>query len=128
MARKADLGRNDTMYTTITHLGQILHPGDTALGYDLEHSNAVDPDLDRWLERGGSPPEVILVCALLLLPPPPPPPPLHSCVPPSPPRPRPGLHLHHCVQRCAGPAQLCTQCTTHPGSRHGVSPAGKCLA
>mmetsp|Transcript_18620 Transcript_18620/g.56214 ORF Transcript_18620/g.56214 Transcript_18620/m.56214 type:complete len:550 (+) Transcript_18620:224-1873(+) len=61
VARKSDFGRNDRMYTTITHLGQILHPGDTALGYDFEHANAVDPDLDRWIERGGSPPEVILV-------------------------------------------------------------------
>lgn len=109
VARRADLGRNDTMYTTITHLGQILHPGDTALGYDMEHSNAVDPDLDRWLERGGSPPEVILVRAPF---PPPPhlsPPPLPSLSPPSPftpaivhplrhPAPAQVCGVHHCVQ------------------------------
>ena len=31
------------------------------LGYDLEHANLADPDLDKWVARGGSPPDVILV-------------------------------------------------------------------
>jgi hypothetical protein len=35
--------------------------GDSVLGYDLEHANLADPDLDKWVARGGSPPEVILV-------------------------------------------------------------------
>lgn len=61
MARASDLGRNDRILYTKTHLGGILHPGDTVLGYDLEHANAVDPDLDRWLAKGGSPPDVVLV-------------------------------------------------------------------
>ena len=35
--------------------------GDSVLGYDLEHANLADPDLDKWIARGGSPPDVILV-------------------------------------------------------------------
>ena len=61
VARAADLGRNDRVLFTRTHLGGILHPGDTALGFDLEHGNYTDPDLDRFLSRGGSMPDVILV-------------------------------------------------------------------
>lgn len=61
VARAADFGKNDKITTIITHLGNILHPGDTALGYDMEHANVVDPNLDSWLARGGSMPEVILV-------------------------------------------------------------------
>lgn len=61
VARASDLGRNDRIATARTHLGGILHPGDSVLGYDLEHANLVDPDLDKWLARGGSPPDVVLV-------------------------------------------------------------------
>ncbi|KAK9477356.1 NMD3 family-domain-containing protein [Lipomyces japonicus] len=39
VARSADLGRNDTTYYVRTHLGALLHPGDTVLGYFLSNVN-----------------------------------------------------------------------------------------
>ncbi|KAK7204656.1 NMD3 family-domain-containing protein [Myxozyma melibiosi] len=39
VARSADMGRNDTTYYVRTHLGGILHPGDTVLGYFLSNAN-----------------------------------------------------------------------------------------
>ncbi|KAG9306967.1 hypothetical protein G9A89_000881 [Geosiphon pyriformis] len=39
VARTSDFGRNDTTSFARSHLGGILHPGDTALGYDLSSSN-----------------------------------------------------------------------------------------
>ncbi len=38
VAKESDLGENDTTYTTLTHLGNILQAGDTVLGYDLLHA------------------------------------------------------------------------------------------
>lgn len=39
VARTADFGVNDTTYYVRSHLGGILHPGDSVLGYDLENKN-----------------------------------------------------------------------------------------
>lgn len=38
-ARSSDMGVNDTTFDCVTHLGNILHPGDTCLGYDLNITN-----------------------------------------------------------------------------------------
>ena len=46
-----------------THLGQVLHPGDTALGYDLSTANLVDPELERCANKGMTVPDVVLVRA-----------------------------------------------------------------
>lgn len=35
VARESDFGNNDTMYTCVTHLGNLIQPGDVVLGYDL---------------------------------------------------------------------------------------------
>lgn len=35
VAREKDLGANDTQFTCMTHLGNLLQEGDTVLGYDL---------------------------------------------------------------------------------------------
>uniref|UniRef100_A0A060T5S4 60S ribosomal export protein NMD3 n=1 Tax=Blastobotrys adeninivorans TaxID=409370 RepID=A0A060T5S4_BLAAD len=59
IARSSDLGSNDTTYYVRTHLGGILHPGDTAMGYFLENSNinhALWEELDQ-----SKVPEVVLV-------------------------------------------------------------------
>ena len=62
MARVADFGANDTVLSTVTHLGHVLRPGDRALGYDLEHANVTDDALEAWLQRPGAAlPDVILV-------------------------------------------------------------------
>ncbi|KAI9679302.1 MAG: hypothetical protein M1817_005322 [Caeruleum heppii] len=39
VAKSSDLGVNDTTYFTRTHLGGLLHAGDTALGYSLHDTN-----------------------------------------------------------------------------------------
>ncbi|KAI9756040.1 MAG: ribosome-binding protein [Chaenotheca gracillima] len=39
VARASDLGSNDVTYYTRTHLGAILHPGDSVLGYSLTGTN-----------------------------------------------------------------------------------------
>lgn len=39
VARSSDLGVNDTTYFTRTHLGGVLHPGDTVMGYHLTGTN-----------------------------------------------------------------------------------------
>lgn len=62
VARVADFGKNDTTLTTLTHLGNVLHPGDRVLGYDLLHANLVDDAVDLWLERPNAQlPDVVLV-------------------------------------------------------------------
>lgn len=35
VARERDLGENDTQFTCITHLGNLIKVGDTVLGYCL---------------------------------------------------------------------------------------------
>lgn len=59
IARSADLGSNDQTYYVRTHLGGILHPGDTALGFDLANANY---NHDLWDELNKDRvPDVILV-------------------------------------------------------------------
>ncbi|KAK9454161.1 NMD3 family-domain-containing protein [Dipodascopsis uninucleata] len=59
IARSADMGRNDNTYYVRTHLGGILHPGDTALGYFLSNVN-FNHELWDTLDQDNVP-EVILV-------------------------------------------------------------------
>eukprot|EP00727_Mastigamoeba_balamuthi_P005226 m51a1_g14701 putative 60s ribosomal export protein (574) ;mRNA; f:125153-127047 len=60
VARTADLGNNDTSFTVRTHLGSVLKPGDTALGYDIATANANDEAADALAEASGLP-DVVLV-------------------------------------------------------------------
>lgn len=46
IARASDLGVNDTTYYVRTHLGGVLHPGDSAMGYHLTGTNFNSP----WFE------------------------------------------------------------------------------
>ncbi len=39
LARTSDFGNNDTQFETMTHLGNLLSPGDTVMGYDLTNAN-----------------------------------------------------------------------------------------
>ncbi|KAL0082281.1 NMD3 family-domain-containing protein [Phycomyces blakesleeanus] len=59
VARMADFGRNDDVYICRSHLGAILSPGDTVLGYDLSRSNFNNEDFDK-LDRSALP-DVFLV-------------------------------------------------------------------
>ena len=61
VVRASDFGSNDRSYFVKTHLGQVLHPGDTALGYDLTTANLVDPELERCMNKGMTVPDVVLV-------------------------------------------------------------------
>jgi nonsense-mediated mRNA decay protein 3 len=61
VARLADFGANDQTYTTYTHLGHILHPGDHALGYDVANANLVDSNLDAAEQKGYQLMDVVLV-------------------------------------------------------------------
>ncbi|ORZ16518.1 NMD3 family-domain-containing protein [Absidia repens] len=59
VARMTDFGRNDDEYIARSHLGAILNPGDTVLGYDLSRSNFNNEEFDK-LDRQ-SLPDVVLV-------------------------------------------------------------------
>lgn len=47
VVRSSDFGVNDQIFRTRTHLGNLLKPGDTCLGYDLGFSNINHPDFEK---------------------------------------------------------------------------------
>ncbi|KAK9463049.1 NMD3 family-domain-containing protein [Lipomyces oligophaga] len=59
VARSSDMGRNDISYYIRSHLGGILHPGDTVLGYFLSNVN-FNHELWDTLDQS-TVPEVVLV-------------------------------------------------------------------
>lgn len=62
VAREKDLGENDTQYTVITHLGNLLKVGDLVLGYDLSGTAwNNDTEVLEQLPKGVQLPEIILV-------------------------------------------------------------------
>jgi len=65
VARASDFGRNDRTLFARTHLGHLLHAGDTALGYDLAAANVADAGLEAAMERGLVLPDVVLVSPAL---------------------------------------------------------------
>ena len=64
VARSSDLGANDITYFTRTHLGGVLHPGDTVMGYHLTGTNFNNPQFEALEEsnsHSSTIPDVILV-------------------------------------------------------------------
>lgn len=61
VVRDADFGVNDTRLRTVSHLGMILHVGDSARGYDLTSAVFNDADLVPLVQSGVSMPDVVLV-------------------------------------------------------------------
>ena len=64
VARAADLGSNDTTYYVRTHLGGVLHAGDSVLGYHITRTNFNNPqfeELENSTQRASQIPDVILV-------------------------------------------------------------------
>jgi nonsense-mediated mRNA decay protein 3 len=64
VARASDLGVNDTTYFTRTHLGNVLHPGDSVMGYHLTGTNFNNPQfeaLEQSNTYSSSIPDVMLV-------------------------------------------------------------------
>jgi nonsense-mediated mRNA decay protein 3 len=53
VARASDLGVNNNTYFTRTHLGNILHPGDTVMGYMLTGTNYNNPQFEA-LEKSNA--------------------------------------------------------------------------
>jgi nonsense-mediated mRNA decay protein 3 len=61
IARAADVGVNDDFITVKTHLGNLLHPGDTCMAYDLASVNLNDADLDGAEQSGMDLTDVVIV-------------------------------------------------------------------
>ena len=64
IARAADLGHNDNTYFTRTHLGHLLHPGDSVMGYQVSETNFNNENYDTIEASstyGSRIPDVILV-------------------------------------------------------------------
>ncbi|KAK4222232.1 putative nonsense-mediated mRNA decay protein 3 [Podospora fimiseda] len=64
VARESDLGKNDKVYFTRTHIGNLLHPGDSVLGYMITGTNFNSENLDAIEQSrayGSTIPDVILV-------------------------------------------------------------------
>jgi nonsense-mediated mRNA decay protein 3 len=64
VARASDLGVNDNTYFTRTHLGNILHPGDSVMGYMLTGTNYNNPQfeaLEKSNAYASAIPDVMLV-------------------------------------------------------------------
>lgn len=62
--RASDLGSNDTEYTVRTHLGAILHPGDSVMGYHLTRTQFNNPEfeaIEQSKNYSGQIPDVVLV-------------------------------------------------------------------
>jgi len=51
LARESDLGANDEVLTCVTHLGNLIQPGDVVLGYDLVSTAA---SLNTTVHKAGS--------------------------------------------------------------------------
>lgn len=61
VARERDLGVNDTQFTCVTHLGNILKEGDVVLGYDFTVANwNLDDETEDVLEHEQRP-DLVLV-------------------------------------------------------------------
>lgn len=64
VARASDLGVNDTTYNIRTHLGSVLHAGDSAMGYHLtgtQFNNSNFEAIEESKQYSGQIPDVILV-------------------------------------------------------------------
>jgi nonsense-mediated mRNA decay protein 3 len=64
VAKASDLGSNDRTFYTRTHLGNVLHPGDSVMGYLLTGTNFNNPQFDALEESNtysSQIPDVLLV-------------------------------------------------------------------
>jgi len=61
IVRQCDLGRNNLIFISKTHLGNILTVGDNVLGYIMITASVVDQDFESYISHGNQVPEVILV-------------------------------------------------------------------
>ncbi|KAI9649947.1 ribosome-binding protein [Ciborinia camelliae] len=64
VARASDLGSNDRTFYTRTHLGNVVHPGDSVMGYMMTGTNFNNPQFDALEESNNYSskiPDVMLV-------------------------------------------------------------------
>ncbi|OCK78772.1 nonsense-mediated mRNA decay protein 3 [Lepidopterella palustris CBS 459.81] len=64
VARASDMGASDQEFYVRTHLGGVLHPGDSVMGYHLTGTNFNNPLYDALLEKpklASAIPDVVLV-------------------------------------------------------------------
>ncbi|KAF7866710.1 hypothetical protein EAF04_005552 [Stromatinia cepivora] len=64
VARASDLGTNDKTFYTRTHLGNVVHPGDSVMGYMMTGTNFNNPQYDALEESNNYAskiPDVMLV-------------------------------------------------------------------
>lgn len=61
VARESDFGMNDENFNCVTHLGNLLRPGDVVLGYDLVATVGGDWELEESFHNNYVPPDVVLV-------------------------------------------------------------------
>lgn len=64
VARASDLGVNDTTYLVRTHLGSVLHAGDSVMGYHLtgtQFNNEHFEAIEESKQYSGTIPDVVLV-------------------------------------------------------------------
>lgn len=64
VARASDLGSNDTSYNVRTHLGDVLHPGDSVMGYHLTgtvFNNENFEAIENSSQYSSTIPDVVLV-------------------------------------------------------------------
>jgi len=61
VARSSDIEDNNDTYWVKSHLGGILHPGDTAMGYFLANSNLNNSEYEGMLKTIHNLPDVVLV-------------------------------------------------------------------
>lgn len=59
VAKASDMGVNDITYTVLSHLGNILKPGDTVRGYDVSNCNLSEATWKQMKDK--QVPDVILV-------------------------------------------------------------------
>jgi len=64
VARESDFGQNDETFRCVTHLGNLLQPGDVVLGYDLAASvisGGDDWDIEHGFNHSFVMPDILLV-------------------------------------------------------------------
>merc|ERR1711993_29821 len=59
VVKSSELGINDDTVHCRTHLGHLLQPGDTVMGFDLKNSNVNDPNLEK--AAADKVPDVVLI-------------------------------------------------------------------
>jgi nonsense-mediated mRNA decay protein 3 len=61
VARESDFGSNDETFNCVTHLGNLIRPGDVVLGYDLTATVGGDWELEESFHNSFVLPDVVLI-------------------------------------------------------------------